>query len=80
MYGKPGLEFEATDAAPGSIEKVAVLAWRAECGYPLFHPGDRVTYDGIDNYKEPVDPWGFTEMEFDDEGYELESQLPEHLR
>lgn len=29
-----------TDAIPGTDEKVAVMEWRAENGYALWHPGD----------------------------------------
>lgn len=33
-------EFTFTDAAPGSFEKVCVLAYRVRRGLPLFHPLD----------------------------------------
>ncbi len=38
-------EFEATDALPGTDEKIKILARRAESGLPLWHPKDRRTYD-----------------------------------
>lgn len=33
-------EFVFTDAAPGTFEKVCVLAYRVRRGLPLFHPQD----------------------------------------
>src|SRR4051812_36059958 len=41
--GKPSLPLPPcpTDAMPGSAEKIAVLKWRMEKGYLLWHPGDR---------------------------------------
>lgn len=38
--------FKPTSAAPGSDEKIAVLAFRASKGYPLFHEMDRKDYHG----------------------------------
>lgn len=38
--------FKATGAAPGSDEKIAVLAFRARNGLPLHHPHDRKDYHG----------------------------------
>lgn len=36
---------EATDALPGTEEKIAMLAERVEQGLPLYHPDDRRWYD-----------------------------------
>ena len=83
MYGKTGLEFAATDAAPGSVDKVAILAYRVEMGLPLWHPEDRKGYEGVNNYVEPKDPWGIPGFEVDeihDTDYEMEAELPEELR
>lgn len=33
--------FDSTDALPGSVEKLAVLADRIRSGLPLWHPSDR---------------------------------------
>jgi hypothetical protein len=38
-------EYRATEALPGSDEKVLVLARRVEEGLPLWHPDDRRTFD-----------------------------------
>jgi hypothetical protein len=38
-------DFPATDALPGTHEKVAVLAQRVALGLPLWHPRDRKAYD-----------------------------------
>lgn len=38
-------EFDSTPALPGSVEKVATLATRAETGLPLWHPQDRLSFD-----------------------------------
>ena len=38
---KEGAVFEATQAMPGSDEKMDVLAYRVTNGLPLFHPDDR---------------------------------------
>ena len=38
-------QFEATQALPGSDEKLAVLARRVERGLPLWHPCDRRVFD-----------------------------------
>lgn len=35
----------ATGALPGSQEKLAILAERAERGLPLWHDGDRRSFD-----------------------------------
>jgi hypothetical protein len=82
IYGKPGLDFEPTDALPGSVEKIAVLAYRAEMGLPLWHRDDKVSYDGVNEYVEKVDPWAIPDDDFgyDDEYYEIEAELPEHLK
>jgi hypothetical protein len=37
--------FEATQALPGSSEKLAVLTRRVALGLPLWHPADRRTCD-----------------------------------
>ena len=39
-------EFIATDALPGSSEKLEILARRIRDGLPLWHPDDRHTVDG----------------------------------
>ena len=39
--------FQATDAIPGSPEKVEILKKRAALRQPLFHPNDRVDFNGI---------------------------------
>ncbi len=39
-------EFRATDALPGSPEKLEILARRIRDGLPLWHPNDRHTFDG----------------------------------
>ena len=38
--------FDATDAIPGSHNKLDMLAERAEHGLPLWHPADRHDYEG----------------------------------
>ncbi len=38
--------FEPTDHPPGSDDKIAVLRMRAELGQPLWHPQDRVDFEG----------------------------------
>ena len=38
-------EFVATQALPGTDEKLSVLAKRLQLGLPLWHPDDRKTYD-----------------------------------
>jgi hypothetical protein len=38
--------YEATNALPGSDEKLEVMARRVRQGLPLWHPKDRRTYDG----------------------------------
>jgi hypothetical protein len=40
------IEFRATDAEPGSREKLAILAQRIQRGLPLWHPNDRHAEDG----------------------------------
>ena len=39
-------QFIATDALPGSAEKLEILARRIRDGLPLWHPDDRHTFDG----------------------------------
>jgi hypothetical protein len=38
-------EYEPTGALPGTDEKLSVLSERVRRGLPLWHPGDRRTYD-----------------------------------
>jgi len=38
-------EFDSTRALPGSDEKITKLAERIVDGLPLWHPGDRLSYD-----------------------------------
>lgn len=38
----------ATDAMPGTEEKLVVLAQRLACGLPLWHPQDRQSYNDAD--------------------------------
>lgn len=38
-------QYASTGALPGSREKLGVLADRASSGLPLWHDGDRRTYD-----------------------------------
>ena len=37
--------FEATEALPGTAEKLAVLSARVKKGLPLWHPFDRRSFD-----------------------------------
>jgi len=39
-------EYEATQAMPGTAEKLEVLSRRVRKGLPLWHPNDRITFDG----------------------------------
>ncbi len=41
-------EYDSTGALPGSPEKISALAERALDGLPLWHSGDRVSYDDSD--------------------------------
>ena len=41
------MNFEPTDAAPGSPEKLDLLCRRVEHGLPLWHPSDRIDYAGM---------------------------------
>lgn len=41
-------EYSSTTALPGSDEKLDILAERIRRGLPLWHPGDRRTYDDVD--------------------------------
>ncbi len=41
----PEKEFMATEALPGSREKLEILARRIRDGLPLWHPNDRHTFD-----------------------------------
>jgi hypothetical protein len=50
-YEPPVLEpgdYDSTKAMPGTKEKIAALAERAEMGLPLWHDYDRVEYDEDD--------------------------------
>jgi hypothetical protein len=40
-----GSRYSATEAMPGSEEKLKILAERLERGLPLWHPRDRMEYD-----------------------------------
>lgn len=40
--------FDATEALPGTDEKLEVMARRVRAGLPLWHPKDRRTYDKSD--------------------------------
>lgn len=40
-------DYSSTTALPGSEEKLEVLAERIAAGLPLWHPGDRITYDDL---------------------------------
>ena len=44
MMGKV-TDFISTQALPGTVEKLDVLAQRLESGLPLWHPSDRRTFD-----------------------------------
>lgn len=39
--------FDATNALPGSDQKLEILAERIKTGMPLWHPEDRLTYSNI---------------------------------
>ena len=39
-------DYAPTEAMPGTPEKLKVLSQRVERGLPLWHPQDRLTYDG----------------------------------
>ena len=41
----PQVQLKATDALPGTTEKLDVLAERLQQGLPLWHPADRMSYD-----------------------------------
>jgi hypothetical protein len=40
-----GNRYSATEAMPGTAEKLEILAERLQRGLPLWHPSDRVEYD-----------------------------------
>jgi len=42
-------DYDATEALPGSNEKVMLLAERIRGGLPLWHPDDRLSYDDTDD-------------------------------
>ncbi len=39
--------FQATDAPPGSLEKIELLRLRVELGQPLWHEHDRTDFSGL---------------------------------
>lgn len=39
----PPQQYRPTEALPGSVQKIEILASRLESGLPLWHPEDRVT-------------------------------------
>ena len=41
----------ATEFAPGTQDKIDMMALRAEAGEDLFHDDDRDDYDGLDDVK-----------------------------
>ncbi|MBM3999891.1 MAG: hypothetical protein FJ297_10195 [Planctomycetes bacterium] len=41
--------FAATQAMPGTLEKITVLAQRVAKGLPLWHPRDRRTIEGFND-------------------------------
>lgn len=41
-------DFSATNAMPGSAEKLSILAERVRAGLPLWHPSDRRTYEAME--------------------------------
>lgn len=43
--------FHATQALPGSTEKLAVLAQRYEAGLPFWHPADRINYEDPEEHE-----------------------------
>lgn len=56
----PERDFRATDALPGSDEKLEILARRIQDGLPLWHPSDRHTYD--ENLQQSQDGAGTLEF------------------
>lgn len=42
-------EYDSTAALPGSPAKISELAARAQDGLPLWHPGDRRSFDDSDD-------------------------------
>ena len=44
---RPSGNFEPTDAAPGTKEKLAQLRTRIAMGMPLWHDSDRSDYSGL---------------------------------
>ena len=43
------INFDATQALPGTEEKLMILAKRVQQGLPLWHPSDRQTFDEHNN-------------------------------
>jgi hypothetical protein len=46
------IEYESTEALPGTDEKLAALSARIERGLPLWHPEDRRTYNDSEQIPE----------------------------
>ena len=46
-------QFSATNALPGTDEKLEVLSERIRRGLPLWHPDDRHTYDHLTSDAKP---------------------------
>jgi hypothetical protein len=42
-------DYESTEALPGTIAKLDILAQRVRHGLPLWHPQDRRTFDDGDD-------------------------------
>ena len=40
-------EYNATEAVPGSVEKLAIFAERVRSRLPLWNPEDRQDYEGL---------------------------------
>lgn len=45
---QPESSHDRTTAMPGTDEKVEILAGRLRKGLPLWHPGDRRSFDDLD--------------------------------
>ena len=44
------VRYPATQALPGTDEKLEIMALRVRLGLPLWHPHDRQTFDNRDPY------------------------------
>ncbi|MGC4005165.1 MAG: hypothetical protein QM811_19430 [Pirellulales bacterium] len=42
-------EFPATEAMPGTVDKLEILAQRLQRGQPLWHPNDRIYWRSDDD-------------------------------